>query len=882
MKKSQRSSHSSPAFAPGPAASAGLGTARDRRSAVRLHALVLGLGALVVPSLNAASDSWDGSTDSLWATATNWSTDTSAPGTGEIATFNGAGNGNTTIDLGVGVTVGSVIFDTASAAAYTIGAGGAGAQTLSFDNAGALTINSGVTTSQLVDANVQLNSAAAATSTFTNNGTGLLSIAGTVNANVASGNGVLNVTGSGNTTISGAVTKTGLGSNALLKTGAGTLTLSNGSAWTGAGAIGYVPPTSVGFPVVVREGTLRLAGGTHSVTGELVIGGVVANGGAGQNAAIQVDSGALNISSWLSIGRGNGNGTATSDLTLNNAATVTAGNLSAGYNANNTGNLPKGTITLNNTASLSVNAGDTSFFLGESAGSNFTLTLNDSSSVTLNGSATGGDSARQRSIGHQGTGTLNINGSATFNDVGTSALNVGYQNGTGVVNLNSGTFSHANGEVRVGGSDQSAVHTGSGTINISGGTATLGALTLARGNSNTSLINGTVNLSGGTLTVVNDVIVGYAGNGNVGQLNITGGTMNVGTSATKWMRVGQWDTTRGEVTISSGALNLNTNTAIKMNAEGTVGANVITQNGGAVTFYSDNATTVGGTGHLDMQRSGAAASNNTYHLNGGTLTVPQVLSTAVTGTRTFNFNGGTLRAIGSTSSFFNLGTGNARANVRNGGALIDTNSFSVTVAQALLHSNIGGDNATDGGLIKSGLGTLTLSGASTYTGATAVSAGTLALGAAGTLASTSYTIANGAEFDVSAKAAYALSGVTASIGLDASTGGFFDAGAAALDFTNGNLSLGFSTASLTDGQTYNLFDFGSQTGDLASVGLSGSFGGSLSRTGEIWSGTSGSWGFSFNETDGILTVTAVPEPSTFAALAGLLGLGFAACRRRRS
>jgi hypothetical protein len=34
-------------------------------------------------------------------------TDTSAPGAGETATFNSAGNGTTTIDLGAGVTLGS-------------------------------------------------------------------------------------------------------------------------------------------------------------------------------------------------------------------------------------------------------------------------------------------------------------------------------------------------------------------------------------------------------------------------------------------------------------------------------------------------------------------------------------------------------------------------------------------------------------------------------------------------------------------------------------------------------------------------------------------------------------------------------------------------------
>src|SRR5688500_18320982 len=68
--------------------------------------LRVGIGTLLavmgpVGTLLATSDSWDGSTDALWSTTTNWLTDPAVvPGTGDTATFNGAGNGNTTIDLG--------------------------------------------------------------------------------------------------------------------------------------------------------------------------------------------------------------------------------------------------------------------------------------------------------------------------------------------------------------------------------------------------------------------------------------------------------------------------------------------------------------------------------------------------------------------------------------------------------------------------------------------------------------------------------------------------------------------------------------------------------------------------------------------------------------
>ena len=111
------------------------------------------------------------------------------------------------------------------------------------------------------------------------------------------------------------------------------------------------------------------------------------------------------------------------------------------------------------------------------------------------------------------------------------------------------------------------------------------------------------------------------------------------------------------------------------------------------------------------------ATGNVY-LDGGVLTTPII--TQGTGSGTFNFNGGTLRAAANNGTFMN---GLTQANVRNGGAIIDSNGFAVTVGQALAHSTIGGDNATDGGLTKIGAGSLTLTANNSYNGVTTVSAG---------------------------------------------------------------------------------------------------------------------------------------------------------------
>lgn len=713
------------------------------RSKSLLQLGLIVISASVATPLHATTGTWThGAADNNWQSVTNWSTATAFPGATTGFTSADDAIFSTTAATGT-INLGGVI--NLRILEFGVGGGNAASfaicdadDSLNFTTAGGVNVTSGVTTAQnigVAGTTLNLSTVANSTATLANNGTGLLTIAGNIAAVPPAGNSLLTVSGTGNVSVTGSITETGAGNSALLKTGGGTLTLSNGSVWTGNAAIGRIPATVVGAPLVVREGLLRLNGGTHTSEGEAIIGGVVADGGAGQNARIQVDAGSLVVNNWLSIGRGNGTGTVSSDLVVNNAATVTVANLSAGYNGANALNLPKGVITLSNTAALTV-TGNGAFHLAESTGSNMAMTLNHSAQLVASGTGV-------KRIGNLGTGVLNVKdtSSVTF---GNQLTYVGYRSGNGTLNLNGGTFTTA-GEIRVGGSDTNngAAENAVGTLSMTGGTLTANGLVLARGNNNAAIVSGTGTLGGGTVNLAGDIILGFAGADNLGHLTLSGATVNFGTAGLRWLRVGNHDTAKGRLDISSGSLNLYNGSHIKMNGEGTVGANVINHTGGTITAYSDAGITVGGAGHLDMQRVGATASNNTYNLNGGTLAISQVLSAAATGTRTFNFNGGTLKAVANHAAFVNLGAGNAFANIRNGGAVIDTNSFSVTVPQVLQHSNVGGDAAIDGGLTKTGSGSLTITGSNTYTGPTLVSGGTLTLGTGGSLNSSSGITING-------------------------------------------------------------------------------------------------------------------------------------------
>ena len=188
----------------------------------------------------AANLTWSGGADTLWSSDLNWLTSV-VPGVGDTAVFDSAGNANVIIDLGGGVTVGNIAFDSAAVAAYTLGSGAVGSQSLTLGNAGAISLSSTVVANQLVNAALTLGTdGTAQTFTLANaSTTNSLTVAGGISGSAGSGVKTLAVTGAGATTLSGAISNGTGGTVALSQTGAGTLNLSNtGNSFSGGVTVG--------------------------------------------------------------------------------------------------------------------------------------------------------------------------------------------------------------------------------------------------------------------------------------------------------------------------------------------------------------------------------------------------------------------------------------------------------------------------------------------------------------------------------------------------------------------------------------------------------------------------------------------------------------------
>ncbi len=190
-----------------------------------------------------------------------------------------------------------------------------------------------------------------------------------------------------------------------------------------------------------------------------------------------------------------------------------------------------------------------------------------------------------------------------------------------------------------------------------------------------TLLNGTLRITGGKFSTVGSTANDIIGNTtpNSANLIIDGGEYETG----RQLDFGLGSGTTGTLTINSGTA--------------------------TVTEIGTNNTTA------------------TFNLNGGTLAMNRLVYAGF-GTNRFNLNGGTLKARISTTAFIPTpGSGSTTLSVLTGGAVIDTNTFDITIARPLLEDA----TAFGGGLTKNGTGLLTLGAVSTTSGPAVVNAGGL-------------------------------------------------------------------------------------------------------------------------------------------------------------
>lgn len=519
----------------------------------------------------------------------------------------------------------------------------------------------------------------------------------------------------------------------------------------------------------------------------------------GTYASELADGGGLSLREAVAIAIANGGGTIGFAAGLS-GQTISLGsglslseNIAFDLDTAGTLTLSGGTITVaaGKTLTVSNGTGDSATLAAAITGAG-SLTKTGAGTLTLTGSNdyAGGTTVSGGTLSIAGDGNLGSDAATVTLDGGTLDIT-----GSGVtlddalvIGASGGTVGNANGVTLSGGMSGPGVLTkaGAGTLTLSGTnshastTVTDGTLSVT-GSGN--LGSGPVTLNGGGLTVTgtgnvtNAIALASAAtitNGNAvtlsGTLSGTGGIIKAGagtlTLSGTNTHTGAWSVTAGGLTAGGGsaigdaaAVDLAAGTTLTLSAAEAIGAlsgaGTVTLGAHTLTVSQTADTTfsgvIGGTGGLTKQGSGTLtlSGNNTH-----------------TGATTIGAGGLTLD--------------------RSGGALADTTAVTVGAGATLTlnHSDTvgsiagagaialgantltaGGDNSsttmsgvisgTTGALVKTGTGTLTLSGANTYTGSTTVrGGGTLSVAGAGNLG-TGALIIDAAALDVTGAATLA-------------------------------------------------------------------------------------------------------------------------------
>ncbi|MFA6127960.1 MAG: choice-of-anchor L domain-containing protein [Bacteroidales bacterium] len=521
-----------------------------------------------------------------------------------------------------------------------------------------------------------------------------------------------------------------------------------------------------------------------------------------------------------------------------------------------------GTKTLGNsiatiTGDLTVNSGSTLSLSGYDLGA----TAAPANVVLENGGT--GSVISGTGILHLGSGGITVNkiaGSGTGATIscpialdGTRDLTVADEGTSSIADLSvSGVISTAFGLVKFGAGTLvlSGNNTYSGITTISLGTLKLGG---TGGIDNTPLgtaVGGTLVEVGGALDLAG---FSLANAGTFEALTLNGTGVSSGGAL---MNSGAAATYNGLVILgSSSSIEGGTGT-IALSHSGTITGSGFTLTLGGTQGGSVTSIIGTGTGGVTKQGSGiwTLSGANTYTgasaVNGGTLK-------AGVATQAFGVTSAVTLANTSGVSLDITGFNNTIGSLSGGG----TSGGNVTLGAATL--TIGSDNTSsthagtisgDGGIIKTGDGTLTLSGANSFNGTTLISVGILKLGATGNTsntplgtASSGTTVSAGAALDLAGFTlantgtfeALSLSGTGVLLG-----GALMNSGNAAT--YNGLVSLGNASSIIGGTGTISLSNTGTISGSGFNLTLGGTLGGTISGiigtgTGTVIKQDSGTW-----------------------------------------
>ncbi len=647
-------------------------------------------------------------------------------GTGTLTLSNAnTYTGNTTISAGtlratnanaLG-TVGTISIATASTLSLNLsGAALANANTITMTGTASIVNNVATTLTDILNNAITLTAAGTPTITSTTAGATLQ-----LNGNITNNTAALTINGAGDTILVGVL---GPSSGSLTKAGAGTLSLNSVNTYTGAttisaGSIKLNINNAIGASAVnlsVSGANLNLNGFNDTIGSLAGVAGTTVTLGSGT-----LTTGGNNTSTTLTgvmSGSGNLVKTGTGTMTLAGAntflgtTTINTGTLSVS-NANGLGSgatqSSSITVTPGATLNFAFNAtfGNTNLITASGTGASSVGAITSSTStntitnnILLSGNITFGgatnyiingvinDGGNGYSLTKIGAGTLSLGGSNTY--TGATLINVGTLNLTNANALGSG------------GSKSSSI-----TVAATGAALGLNFPTNTLANNNNITLNGTGIASAGALvaststdTLSNLIILGsnttIGGAANM----ILNGAISDGGSGFRLTKVGAGTTTLNAANTYSGGTTINTGTLniLNTNALGTLGN--IAVNNAAVLSFNLSGNTLANTNTITL--SNTAGLTNTV---GAGLT--DTLSNLIV------LNG--THSITSTTATAQLSLTN---NITNSATTLTFTGSGNTLVTGIIGGNAGG-------IAKSGTGTLTLSNANTYTGATSVTAGTL-------------------------------------------------------------------------------------------------------------------------------------------------------------